>query len=344
MSVQAMKKYISRGASTLDINQRDRLTLITETENGQTDNFASDVEAGLASDRKYLFPKYFYDTRGSELFVRITQTEEYYPTRVEKYILNKYAEELVAGCSDINVLIELGSGSAEKTEVLIKAFHEERDHFTYVPIDVSDIVIDSSNELLQKYENLKITGIISNYQQGLKLVNEIEENKLIAFLGSSIGNFDEEEANCFLANLRKACNPNDQALIGFDLVKDQSVLHAAYNDRQGVTKMFNLNILQRINRELHGDFDLTAFRHLAFYNESKSRIEMHLVSQKSHKVNIGALDKYFHFRKDETIHTENSHKFTFESIRSLMEKSGFSLLKTWTDPDKYFALCLFRPV
>lgn len=319
------------------------LTILGDSLNQNLDNFAQDVLKGLSADQKYLSPKYFYDQNGSDLFVRITQTEDYYPTRTEQMILDIYSTEIIDTCTEVNWLVELGSGSSEKTDSLLYEFHRKRKAFNYIPIDVSDIIIDSGKKLLEKYDGLSVTGILSDYERGLSLISKVENgSKLILFLGSSIGNFEPHEIDSFLTMTYDTLHDNDYILIGFDLVKDRQVLDAAYNDEQGITEEFNLNILKRINRELDGNFNLDKFEHLAFFDEEYSRIEMHLVSKTDQSVSIGAINTKISFKTGESIHTENSHKFTIDMIASYTDKANLEVVKTWTDPKKYFALCLLR--
>jgi dimethylhistidine N-methyltransferase len=319
------------------------LTILGDKKHHQLDNFGQDVLDGLTAVRKTLSPKYFYDQAGSDLFVKITKTDEYYPTRTELSILTQYASEIVDVCDHVNWLVELGSGSSEKTDALLCEFHNKRRAFNYIPIDVSDIIIDSGKKLVEKYDRLSVTGILADYEKGLTLVSKVENgSKLILFLGSSIGNFDHDEIISFLNMTYQAIHYSDYILIGFDLVKDRHVLEAAYNDDQGITEEFNYNIIQRINRELDGNFDINKFKHKAFFNEQESRIEMHLVSIENQTVKIGDLNTKIHFQSGESIHTENSHKFTMEMIASYTDKARLEVIKTWTDPKDYFALCLLR--
>lgn len=334
-------------ADTLEITQRasnvDGLTILDDSTIQNSDNFAQDVFVGLKSEQKTLSPKYFYDQIGSELFVKITQTEEYYPTRTEKSILKQYSAAIVDECDGVDWLVELGSGSSEKTDTLLHEFHKKRKAFKYIPIDVSDIIIDSGKKLLEKYERLSVTGILSDYERGLSVVSKVDNGaKLILFLGSSIGNFEPTEIEGFLCMTQKTLADEDFILIGFDLVKDPKILNAAYNDSQGITEAFNYNILTRINRELDGNFDVDKFDHLAFFNEKESRVEMHLESKINQTVTIGELNKKISFKSGETIHTENSHKFTLDMIASYANNSYLEVVKTWTDPQEYFALCLLR--
>ena len=342
-----LDSVLIESAKPLEIKQRvsdvDGLTILDDSSNQNLDNFAHDILMGLKSEKKYLSPKYFYDQIGSELFVQITQTDEYYPTRTEKSILNQYSASIVDTCDNVNWLVELGSGSSEKTDTLLYEFHKKRKTFNYIPIDVSDIIIDSGKKLLEKYERLSVTGILSDYERGLSIVSNVENGaKLVLFLGSSIGNFEPMEIEAFLNMTQSILTGTDFILIGFDLVKDHNVLNAAYNDAQGVTEAFNFNILQRINRELDGDFNVNKFKHKAYFNEKYSRIEMHLVSKEHQTVSLDAVKTKISFKRNESIHTENSHKFTPKMILSYAKKANLEIVDTFTDPKDYFALCLLR--
>ena len=306
-------------------------------------SFADDVHAGLISRPKKLLPKYFYDDNGSRLFEKITGTPEYYPTRSEKEILIENVNELREYCSNTDIIAELGSGNSEKTRIILKSFISSGSKISYMPIDVSDILINSSHDLLKLYPDLRVTGIISEYEPGLSLLSEFDEtSKLVIFLGSSIGNFERHEANDLLQCVADALGENDYLLVGFDLEKNIDVLRKAYNDAQGYTEAFNINILERINRELDADFNIDEYKHKAFYNSLASRIEMHLVSKKDQQVFIKSLKTSYNFEKGESIHTENSHKFNDDSIQDLAESSGLNIVKTWKDKNNYFALTLFN--
>ena len=306
-------------------------------------DFADDVKTGLTNSTKYLFPKYFYDSKGSELFEEITKLEEYYPTETERSIIKNISIRLPQLDANISTIVEIGSGSSEKTRHIIEAFSHARDKVYYVPLDISDIIIESSKKLLQEFENIYIEGIISEYENGLQIASEVNEGpKLYLFLGSSIGNFTHEESIVFLDNLSSIMKEHDRLLIGFDRIKDRNILQKAYDDSKGVTAKFNLNILERINKELNADFNLNAFDHLAKFNEEKSRIEMHLVSNKLQKVTIRDIDQQIQFEAGETIHTENSYKYTQTMINRLAEESGFKIEENFTDSRDYFSLCLFK--
>ncbi len=340
MSLSAQKSVNHFEFSTL-VNERFELyrQQVADVKN----SFAEDVEQGLSANPKILSPKYFYDDTGSELFEKITTTPEYYPTRTERKILAKNMSDIIENCPDTEIIAELGSGSSEKTKIIIQSFLRGNDHLTYMPIDVSDILIPSSENLLRTHKNLRVTGIVSEYEPGLELLSDISDApKLILFLGSSIGNFDTNAAKELLRHISDSMNRQDSLLIGFDLLKNVDVLHAAYNDTQGYTKAFNLNMLHRINRELDANFATEQYRHKAFFNSLASRVEMHLISEQEQLVSVNKLNRKFSFKKGESIHTENSHKFNDASINDLAASAGLRVLRSWKDADNYFALTLFN--
>jgi len=318
----------------------DRLSVF-RIENGNGKNtFARDVNYGLTSFPKGLHPKYFYDELGSELFVQICKTPEYYVTRTETSILEKFSDEIASLNLDKKVIVELGSGNSIKTRHLLSSFINNSGNISYIPIDVSDIIVHSSKKLLNEFEGLNIKGVVGEYEEGLGVINELVETpKMILFLGSSIGNFTKYEAREFLSCISSVMNENDTFLIGFDLVKDIDVLNAAYDDSAGVTARFNMNILRRINTELGGNFDLNKFEHKVFFNADFSRVEMHLESLEEQDVYIKDIEA-IHFEEGETIHTENSYKFTDEMISELASSAGLTVNKTWKDSKNYFGLCL----
>ena len=319
-----------------------RLSIIYAENKEKSVTFADDVKSGLSSFPKRIAPKYFYDNRGSALFEKICGVPEYYVTRTEASILQENSRDIAASNSDKHVIVELGSGSSVKTGYLLSAFLNNSGAVNYIPVDVSDILIKSSERLINEFTGLNITGIIGEYEESLGIVSDIVElPKVILFLGSSIGNFSQGEASVFLAGLKNHMKPEDSLIIGFDKVKNIKILNAAYNDEQGVTAEFNMNLLNRINSELGGNFDLAGFRHNAFYNPGESRIEMHLVSLKKQKVYIDKIGLTGEFGENETIHTENSYKFTDKMINNLADTSGLIPVKSWNDPDKYFSLCQF---
>ena len=317
----------------------ERLEIFTSLKLKKGKTFAEEVKNGLSAKNKSLPPKYFYDKTGSLLFEKICKTKEYYPTVTEKKILIAKAEEISKKNMKINLVTELGSGSSEKSAYLIKAFLNERNSLHYIPIDVSEILYESSLNLVKKYKKLSVSGIISFYENGIKLIKSIDDSpKLILFLGSSIGNFTRKESVKFLTTVSRFMNPDDRLLVGFDLIKDENVLNNAYNDKDGYTKKFNLNILKRINRELHANFPLSKFSHKAFYNSKKKRIEMHLIANDDLTVEIGD-DKYkINFTKGESIHTENSCKFNFDMIHVLADQSGMKISDQYTDNKNFFTI------
>ncbi len=304
---------------------------------------AEEVLTGLSSQPRRLPPKLFYDAAGSRLFDQITETPEYYPTRTERAILKKYAGAIVEQAGNNLTLVELGAGSASKTQVLIEALLRRQLRADFYPVDVSSSALQGALATLNgHFPHLRISPIVADYTHRLPHLKSLSGRKLVLFIGSTIGNFEPEEAEQFLKSVRRSLNPGDAMLIGFDLIKNADVLHAAYNDAQGITAAFNKNVLARINRELNGGFDVDAFAHVAFWNARKSRIEMHLESLYEQTVWIQDLGRSFHFTKGERIHTENSYKFNLHSIKQLLRRSGFTLEMSWTDPKGWFAETLAR--
>ncbi len=301
-----------------------------------------DVRLGLSEVPKWLPPKYFYDARGSRLFEQICDTPEYYPTRVELGLLSRIAGDVIEYC-DTDCLVELGSGSSRKTDLLLAQAGHRHAVVRYVPIDVCrEAVIEASHRLLQHYADLSVDGIIGDYETGLTAVPEHSGRRLFMFLGGSIGNFDEPDAVAIITAVADAMDTRDWFLLGVDRVKDEVVLNAAYNDAQGITAKFNLNVLRVINRELDGDFDLSAFEHHAYYNAPKARIEMHLRSLREQSVRIGALPLRVEFRRGETILTEISRKFTVDSVTELCEAAGLLVARHYQPENQYFSLVLAR--
>jgi dimethylhistidine N-methyltransferase len=324
-----------------------------ELESEITGGFATDVLAGLSSPRKYLASKYFYDKAGSQLFEQISAEPEYYLTRVEASILRensgKIASTLVEN-TGISV-VELGSGSSTKTRILLEEFEKLTEKSCYFPIDIShEMLMESTRALKSDFPLVKTIGIHSDYAAGLDEVNRltgedpsIPPRKLILFLGSSIGNFEATQSVSFLRMIRQKMSRKDRVLVGFDLQKDREIINAAYNDRSGVTAKFNLNLLERMNRELDADFVLERFSHRAFYNEELKRVEMHLVSLADQRVHIGRIAKTFAFKKNETIHTENSYKYSMHQIHQMASQSGLKVQSDYRDKEGWFTLSLFRP-
>ncbi|HKF23630.1 MAG TPA: L-histidine N(alpha)-methyltransferase [Candidatus Angelobacter sp.] len=304
---------------------------------------ADTVREGLSACPKRLPPKLFYDAEGSRLFEQITETREYYPTRTERGIFRHFAAEMAEQAGNNLTLVELGAGSARKTRLLIEAVLRRQLRLDFYPVDVSPTALrEALASLNGDYPSLRVTPVIADYSHGLSSLKELPGQKLALFLGSTIGNFEPEEAQEFLVELRRSLAPGDALLAGFDMVKDPATLHAAYNDSQGVTARFNKNLLARINHELGGRFDLEAFRHVAFWNPDASRVEMHLESLREQAIWIQDLGRCFYFARGERIHTENSYKFSPPGIASLLEHSGLRLERTWTDSQGWFSEILAR--
>ncbi|MCV0399134.1 MAG: L-histidine N(alpha)-methyltransferase [Nitrosarchaeum sp.] len=303
--------------------------------------FAEEISSSLNSDSKYISPKFFYDKKGSELFEKICLLDEYYPTRAEISILKKLQNKLPLFLDDYFRLVELGSGSAVKTRLILDLFDKLYDKMEYFPIDISEILTESSELLLKDYEKLSITGIIDTYEGGIEFVENFDEKRnLILFLGSSYGNFSPSAGKEFLEKINSAMKNNDLFLIGLDLVKDKSVLENAYDDSKGVTASFNLNVLSRINDELDADFNLNNFAHSAVYNQKEQRIEMYLKSLVTQSVIISKSNLLLHLHKDELILTEYSYKYKLDQIKELMESTGFEIKRIWLDEKNLFSLTL----
>lgn len=299
------------------------------------------VEAGLGTAPKSLPAKFFYDQRGSELFEKICRLQEYYPTRTEMALLASLAPELRKLVPPGTQLVEFGSGSNDKVRILLEGVG----HFdSYVPIDISGKYLRAqADELAADFPEIAVTAISADYTMPLELpphTSEAPEARLGFFPGSTIGNMRRSEAIEFLKRASEILGSGAGFLIGADLKKDLAVLHAAYNDAEGITAAFNLNLLVRINRELGADFDLAQFRHEAFYDENEGRIEMHLLSLRDQIVRIG--DKTFSFDKGECIHTEDSHKFELGEFRDMGFEAGLIPVAAWTDPDGLFSEHFFR--
>ena len=315
--------------------------------------FAKDIEKGLNDKQKHISPKFFYDKKGSKLFEEICMQPEYYLNRIESQILKNSVDEIlkIIGGQEISV-IELGNGNSLKTRILLEPFLAKLKRVSYFPIDVSLKMLKKSiRDLFREYVNLQIYGVCSDYVSGLVKINEfiklkkkIPNKKFIIFLGSSIGNFDPKDAMGFLHSIARYVRKEDLLLIGIDLEKDKSILDRAYNDKNGITAKFNFNVLARINRELDGEFNISKFEHKSFYNTRKHRIEMHLESKLDQQVRIGAIGKIFYFKKGETIHTENSYKYSLSRFNSLVKKAGLQVIRNFTDPNKQFTLILLKKV
>jgi len=318
------------------------------------EGFRTDILKGLSNPIQKSIPsKYLYDSRGSYLFEQITVQPEYYPTRTENSILEAYSYKILQDIPKEIILIEMGSGSSKKTKHLFDTILIRQDKLYYFPIDISFNFLDSVvTDLETQNENIMIKGIPNDYINGIKDCNNIlfENNfkfdsfsRLIIFFGSSIGNFEIDEARDFLKAVRLNMNDKDYLLVGFDMIKDQFLIEPAYNDKAGYTAQFNLNLLNRMNRELGCNFDLREYIHYAFFNKEKDRIEMHLKSKSDQEVRISGSDKIFHISQGETIHTESSYKYSEDKIQRLAIRSGFSIEKIFSDNNNWFDLVMLKP-
>lgn len=296
-------------------------------------DFEHDVVTGLSERPKRLSPKYFYDELGAQLFEEITRLPEYYPTRCELSILERHAAEMAKLIPADAALIEFGSGSTRKARMLLDATPAIT---AYVPVDISsEMLQQEAAELRQDYPRLTVLPVEADFTKPFHLPRGIASHQRVGFFpGSTIGNFEPHAAAAFLRHAASMLGAGSTLIIGFDLVKDVRVLNAAYNDAAGVTARFNLNLLTRINRELGGNFDLDAFCHQAFYNTERRRIEMHLASRKRQKVRVAG--RAFEFRAGDTIHTENSYKYTPESFGAMARGSGWTPAASWTDAQGHF--------
>ncbi|QKP78638.1 L-histidine N(alpha)-methyltransferase [Methyloligella sp. GL2] len=300
--------------------------------------FAEAVLAGLSAPRKAIPSRFLYDARGSELFEEITGLEEYYPTRTEIGLLERYAGEMAEAAGPAKTLVEFGSGSSRKTRLLIDALDGLE---TYVPLDIEESCLAQAKAALEAdYVSLEILPQVADFTKPVKLPEAASGARLGFFSGSTIGNLDQREARRFLTNAGRSLGPGAGFLIGADLRKRPETLIRAYNDSRGVTAEFNLNLLARINRELGGDFDVSAFRHEAIYDGRFGRVEMHLISLEDQTVTL--LGQRLRFREGETIHTENSHKYSLPEFRLLATDSGWRHEALWVDDDALFSLHLLR--
>lgn len=311
-----------------------------------SEQIALAVSEGLMSRPKWLPSWLFYDAAGSQLFNQITELPEYYLTRTERAIFARHAEEIIglaAGNEALRV-VELGAGSADKTRLLLSAAVERQDTVFYEPVDVSASALAEAQERIEReIPGVLVTPRVEDYTKRLDLDEPgFGERRLVLYIGSSIGNFEPDEAERLLRGVCAALSPGDSILLGVDLVKDEATLVAAYDDQAGVTAAFNMNMLHRLNRELGADFNTGAFAHRAVWNPVQSRMEMHLESQKRQIVSIPALDLKIAFAAGETIHTENSYKYRPGHVEALLARAGFTLTRTWNDDQKRFAVCLAK--
>jgi dimethylhistidine N-methyltransferase len=321
----------------------ERLTLYLMDVEQQQEAFTRDIAQGLAAPQKALPAKYFYDERGSQLYAQICALPEYYPYRAEQEILASHAAEIYADIRHL-ALVEFGPGNATKTRYLLSQYERAGHPFLYCPVDISRSVLqESAQQLLAEYPHLSIRAMHADFAGNPGVIQALHvEKKAVAFFGSNLGNFTPQEGVDFLCSTAEIMQPDDVFLLGIDLKKPTAILLPAYNDAQGVTAAFNLNLLQRINRELGGNFDLHSFEHVALYNTEHGRIEMHLRSRRRQQVTIARTAQTVHFATGETIHTENSYKYTVDEVRDLGHRAHLTLSRTWFDRQRYFLLGLFR--
>jgi L-histidine N-alpha-methyltransferase len=304
----------------------------------------NEIVAGLRSRPKQISSKYFYNKEGSILFEEITRLKEYYPTRTEKAILERIAPELMHRYADYDI-VELGPGDHSKISILLKAAGgQDRTNIRYLPLDISQPALqNSAKELVNIFPRLHVEGYAVDFFSQLGSIKR-HRPALICFFGSTIGNFEWQASLELLQNISKQMKKGDALLLGMDLVKPESVLHMAYNDARGVTREFNLNILNSVNDLIQSDFQTKDFDHLAFFNQDKSRIEMHLVAKRDLLVQSPFFDKTLQLAAGEAIHTENSHKYSQGHIREIVDLTGLQLNHTHTDPQDWFALTELQKV
>jgi dimethylhistidine N-methyltransferase len=326
-------------AQTGTPTRENRLVIHNLIKSDPAAGFAEDVRLGLSSSPKRLSPKYFYDELGSELFDAICLLPEYYLTRAENEIIERYADEIVASVPEATTILEMGSGSASKTRLIIEALLRSHTGALFIPVDISASALENSSRiLLQSFPRLRIEAYAADYFDALSELSKTCLGRTLAlFLGSNISNFGRDEAPRFLAALRKVLRAGDALLLGADLKKERSVLEPAYDDSIGVTAAFNLNLLVRVNRELDGNFDVRSFRHHAYYNEDMGRVEIYIESTRRQRVRINKIDLEIDFAPGERIHTENSYKYDRQQIQKLAQSTGFHCVHTWLDTEKRFS-------
>lgn len=310
---------------------------------------AQAVAEGLSAKQKYLPSWLFYDAAGSRLFEEITQLPEYYLTSLEQSIFSSHGAEMVAAAAGLEEqplsVVELGAGSASKTLILLRELMARQNQTLYLPVDVSEAALElASKNIHAALPEVEVQPVCSNFTHEKSLDLPTDGRRLALYIGSSIGNFDPEDAVDLLSWLRTQLQPGDALLLGTDMVKDVPPLLAAYNDRAGVTADFNKNMLARLNRELGANFALDAFEHRAIWNAAKSRIEMHLDSKRSQIAHVERLDRNFGFKRGESIHTENSYKFSPADVEDMLLKSGYVLEQSWYDEKHWFGVHLARIV
>jgi dimethylhistidine N-methyltransferase len=324
-----------------EVKEHPRLRWITLSSSVAAVDDGSDIIQGLSQTPKTLPCRYFYDDRGSQLFEQITDLPEYYPTRTEQAILETYALD-IARLTGSCELVELGSGSSRKTRILLEAYEQLHHDLQYCPIDVSAGILKSTAlELLHRYPTLKLCGLAGTYEQAMANLPLRElENRMLIFLGSTLGNFSPQECDRLFNQIQQALKPGEFFLLGVDLQKDIRLIEAAYNDAQGVTAAFNLNLLDHLNWRFQGDFDPSQFAHWAFYNSGQHQIEMHLRSLKAQTAHLQTLNLQVSLEMDETIHTEISRKFHLPTLMADLKTYALKPLQSWTDTEAWFGVLL----
>jgi L-histidine N-alpha-methyltransferase len=322
-----------------------QITIEVHLDAGAAAAMARDIRLGLSARFKELAPKYFYDERGSQLFERITELPEYYPTRTERAILADRSGEIVAAAGEPETLVELGSGSASKTRHLLSAMREAGCLQTYVPVDISaEITHETAESLVDEYPGLEIHGLVCDFEHHLERIPDRSGGRLIAFLGGTIGNLYPGARREFLARIAAMLGPGDGLLLGTDLVKERARLEAAYDDAGGVTAEFNKNVLLVLNRELGADFDPAAFQHVARYDAEEARMDIRLRSLRDQRVRLDGLDLDVAFAAGEEMRTEISSKFTRDGLDHIYREAGLALTGWFTDPAGDYALSVAQVV
>ena len=303
-------------------------------------DLVEDARAGLLERPRSLPPKYFYDARGADLFNRICETPEYYPTRTEDALLQEHSDDIIA-LTRPGYLIELGSGSSKKTANLFDACEKQDLSCVYAPFDIcKPVLIEAADKLQDTYKWLDVRPLLGDYHAGLGNMPHYRGCKTFLFLGGTIGNFTPPEARSFICDIRNCMDPGDFLLLGADRIKDPAVLNAAYNDAQGITALFNLNVLRVLNRELDADFSTDSFVHSAVYNNELNRIEMYLISRCSQEITLGKLGMSIRVESGEKILTELSYKFYFDELETLLEECGLKVVRHFEPDNRYFSLVL----
>ena len=320
----------------------DRFRIKTLSSQDLPETLRCDAREGLVHAPRSLPPRYFYDEAGSRLFNEICQTRDYYVTRTERALLEQHADEIIAMAKP-QTCIELGAGTSVKTEILLSRLAARHDPVTYVAIDVcEEVLLESAMRLLGVFPDLVVESLAGEYLAGIEALREYEKPVLYIFLGSSLGNFSEQAAIELLSRIVRSMAPGDSFLLGLDRVKDRDVLERAYNDRQGITAQFNLNVLNVLNAQLGADFLPDAFSHRAVYRASMEQIEMHLVAKTSQVVTLPGIDETIRLHEGEHILTEISRKYTRSSIRRLLSRSGLHEQAHFTPDNEYFSLVLAK--